>query len=305
MFRVSLSNRIEPSIRRKQIKKINYKGKVYCFSTHTGFFITRRNGIVAIQGNTLRAETSVLAAGNPKLGRFNPYETVASQIDIPPTLINRFDVIFVLQDKPDRVKDESIATHVLLEHQRPREKSAIEPEMLRKYIAYSKQKIFPVLTDEAIDEIRNFYVNLRNAPSSIEEPTKPIPISARQLEALIRLSEAAARARLSEKVTKDDAQRAIDLLKFSMQQVGYDYETKTYDIDRIATGVSTSQRGKILQVKDHIIKLESRLGKLIPIEELRKELEGKINEKDLDDALEKLNIQGDIFHPRKGFIQRM
>ena len=254
---------------------------------------------------TLRAETSVLAAGNPKLGRFNPYETVASQIDIPPTLINRFDVIFVLQDKPDRAKDESIATHVLLEHQRPREKSSIEPALFRKYIAYSKQKIFPVLTDDAIDEIRNFYVNLRNAPASIEEPIKPIPISARQLEALIRLSEAAARARLSEKVTKEDAQRAIDLLSYSMKQVGYDYETKSYDIDRIATGVSTSQRGKILQVKDTIIRLEGRLGKLIPLIELRKELEGKLNEKDIEESLEKLTIQGDIFHPRKDFIQRM
>jgi len=254
---------------------------------------------------TLRAETSVLAAGNPKLGRFNPYETIASQIDIPPTLINRFDVIFVLQDKPDRVKDESIATHVLLEHQKPREKSSIEPELLRKYIAYAKQKIFPVLTDEAIEEIKNFYVNLRNAPVSIEEPTKPIPISARQLEALIRLSEAAARSRLSEKVTKEDAQKAIALLSYSMRQVGYDYETKTFDIDRIATGVSTSQRGKILQVKDTIIRLESRLGKTIPIEELRKELEGKINEKDLEEALEKLTLSGDIFHPKKDHIQRM
>jgi replicative DNA helicase Mcm len=156
-----------------------------------------------------------------------------------------------------------------------------------------------------MNEIKKFYVDLRNTPVSGDQPTRPLPISARQLEALIRMSEASARLRLSSKVTKDDARRGINLMKFYLMQVGYDYETKTFDIDRIATGVSSSQRGKIMLVKDTIAKLESRLGKLIPIEELRKELEEKINEKDLEDSLDKLTVSGDIFHPRKGFVQRL
>jgi replicative DNA helicase Mcm len=254
---------------------------------------------------TLRAETSVLAAGNPKFGRFDPYQTVASQIDIPPTLINRFDVVFILKDIPDRVRDEAIAAHVLAEHRSISGKQVIDRELFRKYVAYSKQKIFPKLTEEAMNEIKKFYVDLRNTPVSGDQPTRPLPISARQLEALIRMSEASARLRLSSKVTKDDARRGINLMKFYLMQVGYDYETKTFDIDRIATGVSSSQRGKIMLVKDTIAKLESRLGKLIPIEELRKELEEKINEKDLEDSLDKLTVSGDIFHPRKGFVQRL
>jgi len=253
----------------------------------------------------LRAETSVLAAANPKFGRFDPYQTVASQIDIPPTLINRFDVIFILKDNPDRAKDEAIATHVLMEHKEPLVKAPVEKDLFRKYIAYAKQKIFPKLTDEAIDEIKKFYVELRNMPVTVEQPTKPLPISARQLEALIRLSEASARTRLSKKVEKQDAKIAIDLMKYYLMQVGYDYETKTFDIDRIATGVSTSQRGKIILVRETLARLESRLGKLIPIEEIKKELEGKMDGNDIDEALEKLTISGDIFHPRKGFVQRM
>jgi len=254
---------------------------------------------------TLRAETSVLAAGNPKFGRFDPYQTVASQIDIPPTLINRFDVVFVLKDIPDRSKDEAIASHVLQEHQHITEKIIIDKDLFRKYIAYSKQKIQPKLTDEAINEIKKFYVDLRNTAVSSDQPTKPLPISARQLEALIRMSEAAAKLRLSGKVAKEDAKRAINLMKFYLMQVGYDYETKTFDIDRIATGVSTSQRGKIMLVKETLARLESRLGKLIPIEEIKKELQGKVEEKDIDDSIDKLTISGDIFHPRKGFVQRM
>ena len=254
---------------------------------------------------TLRAETSVLAAGNPKFGRFDPYQTVASQIDIPPTLINRFDVIFILKDNPDRNKDEAIATHVLLEHQSPVAKAPIERDLFRKYIAYSKQRITPKLTNEAVDEIKKFYVDLRNMPVANDQPTRPLPISARQLEGLIRLAEASAKIRLSNKVTKKDAKVAIDLMKYYLMQVGYDYETKTFDIDRIATGVSTSQRSKILLVRETLARLESRLGKLIPLEEVRKELEGKMQEKDIDDALSKLKMSGDIFNPRRGFIQRM
>jgi len=253
----------------------------------------------------LRAETSVLAAANPKFGRFDPYQTVASQIEIPPTLINRFDVIFILKDNPDRAKDEAIATHVLMEHKQPLVKAHVERDLFRKYIAYAKQKIFPKLTDEAVDEIKRFYVELRNMPVTVEQPTKPLPISARQLEALIRLSEASARTRLSKKVKKQDARVAIDLMKYYLMQVGYDYETKTFDIDRIATGVSTSQRGKIILVRETLARLESRLGKLIPIEEVKKELEGKMDSNDIEEALDKLTISGDIFHPRKGFVQRM
>ncbi|MFH1711322.1 MAG: minichromosome maintenance protein MCM [Nanoarchaeota archaeon] len=254
---------------------------------------------------SLRAETTVLAAGNPKFGRFDPYQTVASQIDIPPTLINRFDVVFIMKDVPDRAKDEAIATHVLMENTEQRIAPIIDRDLFRKYIAYAKQKIVPKLSEQAIEEIKKFYVDLRNAQVSGEAQTRPLPISARQLDALIRMSEASAKSRLSQQVSRDDARRGINLMKYYLMQVGYDYETKTFDIDRIATGVSSSQRGKIMLVKDTLNKLESRLGKLIPIDEVKKELEGKIDEKDLEDSLDKLTISGDIFHPRKGFIQRM
>ena len=254
---------------------------------------------------SLRAETSVLAAGNPKFGRFDPYQAIAQQINIEPTLLNRFDVIFMLRDLPDKSKDEAIASHVLFEQQDTKQRGSIDSELFRKYIAYAKQKFHPRLTDEAIKSIKDFYVNLRNAPTSSESPLKPIPITARQLEALVRLSEASARSRLSDNVEKIDADRSIDLMKFYLLQAGYDYETKSFDIDKIVTGVTSSKRGKILEVKEAIIKLESRIGKLIPLEEIEKELEGKLQKIEIDEALDKLNLSGDIFHPRKAYIQRV
>src|SRR3989344_3266913 len=254
---------------------------------------------------SLRAETSVLAAGNPKFGRFDPYQAIAQQIDIQPTLLNRFDVIFMLRDLPERARDEAIASHVLFEQQNTILRGSIEPELFRKYIAYAKQKIIPKLSDEAVAEIKNFYVSLRNAPTASDSPLKPIPITARQLEALVRLSEASAKTRLSPIVEKDDALRAINFMKFYLMQAGYDYETKTFDIDKIVTGVTTSKRGKFIDVREAIIKLESKLGKLIPIEELEKELENRVTKSELDEAIEKLRMTGDIFVPKSGYIQRV
>src|SRR3989344_3767422 len=254
---------------------------------------------------SLRAETSVLAAGNPKYGRFDPYQALASQVDIEPTLLNRFDVIFILRDNPDKAKDDAIASHVLFEHKDTKARGSIDVELFRKYVAYAKKIIQPKLSDEAIEEIKKFYVTLRNAPTAADLPLRPIPITARQLEALVRLSEASAKTRLSEKVEKQDATRAINLMKYYLMQAGYDYETKSFDIDKIVTGVTASKRGKILEVKESIIRLESKIGKLIPVEEIEKELEGKMQKTDLDDVLDKLALSGDIFHPKKGYIQRV
>ncbi len=254
---------------------------------------------------TLRAATSVLAAANPKFGRFDPYQSVAQQIDLPPTLINRFDIIFTLRDIPNRKKDELIATHVLKEHKKEAEEMLISRELFRKYVAYSKQRFNPELSDEAINEIKKFYIDLRNKPVASESALKPIPISARQLKALIRMAEASAKIRLSENVSIEDAKNAIEIMKYYLMQVGYDYESKTIDIDRIGSSISSSQRNKVFVVRDAIIDLEGKIGKLIPIEELEKELQGKLSREDIDEAISKLDINGVIFKPKKGYVERI
>ena len=157
-----------------------------------------------------------------------------------------------------------------------------------------------------MEDIKKFYVDLRNAPvMGGESLVKPIPISARQLGALIRMAEASARSRLSKEVTRYDSQIAINLMKYYLMQVGYDYESKTFDIDRISTGIGSSQRGKIVLVKETIANMESKLGKLIPVEEIEKELEGKINKEELEGIIDLLNTKGEIFKPRRGYVQRM
>ena len=255
----------------------------------------------------LKAETTVLAAANPKLGRFDPYTPIASQIDLPSTLINRFDLIFPIRDLPNREEDEKIASHVLSLHKKPEEiKPELPKEVFRRYISYIKRKIKPVLTDSAIDEIKKFYVDLRNKGTSSEGEIKPIPISARQLEALVRLAEGSAKVRLSNKVLKQDARRSINILKHCLMQVGFDYETGQIDIDRITTGITTSQRSRIFTIREIIKSLEEKFGKKIPLEEVIAEAANKgIDESHVEESIERLKREGEIFEPVRNSISRV
>ena len=255
---------------------------------------------------TLIARTTVLAAANPKFGRFDPYDILAKQINLPPTLINRFDLIFPIKDLPDVAKDEKLASHILNLHQSPAtEVQEIETSLLKKYIAYAKQKINPKLTDSALEEIKKYYIEMRN--KDVEEgAAKAIPISPRQLEALIRMSEAFARIRMSDKVMKRDAKKATDLLHFCLKEVGLDPETGKIDIDRITTGITASQRSHIVIIKEIIGELENKLGKTIPIDDIVSEARAKgIDEDKTEEVIEKLKRSGDCFEPRRGFLSRV
>lgn len=255
---------------------------------------------------TLIARTTVLAAANPKFGRFDPYGIIAEQIDLPPTLINRFDLIFTIKDLPDEKKDNMLASHMLNLHQSPLiQETEISTDLLKKYIGYAKRKVFPKLSDGAIEEIKKYYLKMR-ASGGGEDSVKTIPISARQLEALVRMSEAHARLRLSEEVTRKDAKKAITLLEYSLMEVGFDKETGKIDIDRIATGVSASARSNILIVKEIITELEGKIGKTIPIDDVVAMAKEKgIDEEKVEEVLEKLKRTGDLFEPRSGFLSKI
>ncbi len=255
---------------------------------------------------TLISRTTVLAAANPKFGRFDPYGIIAEQIDLPPTLINRFDLIFAIKDIPNEIKDEKMASHILKLHQTPDLYTPeIPTEFLRKYIAYAKQKITPRISDEALLKIKDFYLKMRSSGGT-DEGIKAIPISARQLEALVRLTEASAKLRLSNEAAEKDAKRAIELVEYCLMEVGLDKETGKIDIDRIATGISASQRSHISMIKEIINELENKIGKTIPIDDIIEESKARgIAEEKVEEVLERLKRVGEVFEPRRGFLSKI
>jgi replicative DNA helicase Mcm len=120
------------------------------------------------------------------------------------------------------------------------------------------------------------------------------------------MTEASAKLRLGKRATKKDAKHAVELLEYCLSQIGLDKETGKIDIDRIATGISASQRSHIIVVKEIIAELESKLGKTIPIDDIIEEAKGKdITEDKVEETLEKLKRVGEIFEPRRGFISKI
>ena len=251
---------------------------------------------------TLNAETSILAAGNPKLGRFDPYEPIPQQIDIGDTLLSRFDFIFPVKDEPDEEKDAKLSSQVLKNHIEPEQTEAeIDQETLRKYVAYA-QNLRPDLTQEAADKIQDFYISMRSRGS--DEENGNVPITARQLEALVRISEASARAELSDKVTETDAERAIDILKYSLEQVGVDPETGEFDADIIESGVSSSQRNRLQSVKRIIDDLAGDSEAEIE-EVLEKADEEGFDKEQAEDVIDRLKRDGELYEPKQGYIQKI
>ena len=245
---------------------------------------------------TLPSKTTVLAAANPKFGRFDSYQNLFTQIDMPPALINRFDLIFIVRDLPDPESDKRMAKHILNLHKNPEVKSVIDDKLLRKYFAYAKQNVQPKLTEEALEEIQNYYVKMRNQTGD----SKTIPLSARQLEALVRLAEASAKTRLDDKVLKKDAERAINLLHYCLTQVATD-ETGKIDIDKITTGITSSTRNKIYMLKKVIEELEEEIGNKIPKKDIEERAKMKgIDPAELDELLTKLIRSGDIYELSTG-----
>ena len=250
---------------------------------------------------TLKAECSVLAAANPKYGRFDPYLSIAEQIDLPPPLITRFDLIFTVLDIPEPNRDKMIARHILKTHREEGKKPEVPLDLLKKWIVYARQQIKPKLSKEAADLIEEYYTKMRSL--AIENgKISAIPITTRQLEAIIRLAEASARVRLSDKVTKEDAERAIKLVEASLKRIGLDPETGKIDIDRIG-GIGSSQRAKMIFVLELIKKLyeEKGFSPVSFVEILEKVEKEGISEKELEEILEKLKKKGDIYEPRIGY----
>jgi replicative DNA helicase Mcm len=274
---------------------------------------------------TLKSRCSLLGAANPVHGRFDKYEAMAEQIDLDPPLVSRFDLIFTVTDEPDEEEDRALADHILetnyageLRSHRTHnatpnvsEEAAktagrnvepdIDPDLLRKYVAHAKRSCFPTMTEEARESIREFYVDLRMEGQGEDNP---IPITARKLEALVRLAEASARVRLSDTVEQRDAERVIEIVRSSLKDVGVDPETGDFDADMIETGTSKTQRDRIKNIKGIIKELEQEYDDGAPTEEVldRAEAAG-IERSKAEHQIQKLRDRGEVYEPRTDHLR--
>ncbi len=266
---------------------------------------------------TLRSQCSILAAANPVMGRYDPDQDLSSQITLSPPLLSRFDVIFKVQDKPSVERDTNLAEHVLEAHLMGETYKAFEKsespasqipgelkyvpriprELVRKYVSYARENIVPMLSHEATDVIRDYYVQVRNKSKD------SVQITPRQLESIIRLSEAAAKMRFSPTVTYADAILAKGIFEYFLSDVAT-HEGKI-DFDVINTGISKSQRGEMYSVIDVIRELSGKSGEADVSEVVNRCMAMGMSETKAKELISKLSTNGQIYEPTKGKVKAL
>lgn len=219
---------------------------------------------------TLNARTSILASANPIESRYNPELSVVKNIDLTPTLLSRFDLIYLILDNPDENRDRKLAKHLVSlyydpdirmnDKEKKKKKNWVIPkDLLTRYISYARRNFVPQLCDEAVDKLVTSYMAMRQLGQMGQ--TKVVTATPRQLESMIRLAEALARMRFSDLVELEDVEEADRLMQVATQKAATDPKTGKIDMDSINTGVSTADRQKKEQlvpaVREHIAKRQS------------------------------------------------
>tara|TARA_B100001250_G_scaffold409920_1_gene435252 strand:+ start:5550 stop:7676 length:2127 start_codon:yes stop_codon:yes gene_type:complete len=272
---------------------------------------------------TLRTRCAVLAAANPKSGKFEPVsdKPFTAQINLAPPLVSRFDIIWLLTDISDEERDSKIAHHIinnrllgaseLLVSQgsvpNPSRKASIgmqksqdgdeilTKELIRKYIAYSKRSIHPKLEEEARNRIVSFYVETRKKGG---ESSDSVSITARSLEAVARMAEASARIRLSETATIEDVDRAIRLTRTWRNEL----MGENFDVTAIHSGKKASARNNERTLLEIIGDLQSRSTENMKIANLidifNEAQNHNIDRNKVEDMIEKLVKEGRLIRPR-------
>jgi replicative DNA helicase Mcm len=251
---------------------------------------------VPILYHLIDSNIPLLAAANPKFGRFDPYELIVYQIKLTAPLINRFDLIFILKDNCSKEKDSKLVKAYFNNQEF---KPQIGFDDFTEFINECK-KFDPKFDDGNKKLIEDYFVKMR----SIKEG--PCPISIKQIDSIAKLSKANAMLRHSDEVSKKDVLDAMKLLEYCLTNVGLEEDSPSVDIDRIVSKYSKKRRDLILQVISIIDEAEDRVGKTIPIDDLVEDAKlEKIDECDLDEAIEDLKKEGFLFEPREGFLSKI
>ncbi len=261
---------------------------------------------------TLMSRCAVLAAANPKYGRFEDNEPFTSQTELPITLLSRFDLIFLIVDKPGKI-DNEMADYIIKVHKsgetiaggRGGEKAQVYPtferDFLKKYIVYARKNSFPIMSPKAEEKIKKFYVEKR--ASSLKQGS--VAITPRQLEALIRLSEASARVRLSERVDVEDVERATKLMETFLNQATV--INGIPDIDIIMTGYSAKDRKGAFSILEIIKKLQdSSPGNRASFEDIKNEAkEQGMDVRQVERELKMLGEKGEVIEVVTGHYRAL
>jgi len=255
---------------------------------------------------TMNARTSVLAAANPVLGTYNQRQAIPNNTNLNVPLIICFDLIFILRDLPDITRDSLTADKILNANYPPiiPFETLIDLPLLRSYISHAKS-ISPMLTKDAISYLKKFYVGMRNG-SREEMEMLPGAITARQLETLVRLAEARARAHLRKKVLLEDAEAAVTIMKRNLEPIVIEIcISKEFDFDVFYPGRNRRVLEKLQRVLGVISEME-RITGMVRNDDLIDALirDHNIGRSEAARLIELLEKDMVIYSPKPGYIKK-
>lgn len=231
---------------------------------------------------------------------FSIHQILYEQLDLSKDILNDFDLIFLVEDKPDKKMDAGVAEHILDIHSSGEVEYSLDPVFFKKYIAYSYVSCKPVLTSEASDVLRDYYVNSRG--NGFDE----FRITPRHLEAIVRLAEASAKIKLKSTVDREDAEKAVRLQMTCLKKVGVNPETGDMNVEIMEGRMPRSDRDTIQRVTDEITILEEDF-RYVPLNVLKSNMDEKygVSEEKVDHIVSTLKMKGIIYEPDKGYVRRV
>ena len=252
---------------------------------------------------TLNARTAILAACNPVLGKYNPFQNLTENIEnLPIPLLTRFDLIFVIKDQPSPAEDEKLASHILAVHSRKGYATPppIEFSLMKKYISYVK-RITPLLTKDASDRLKDYYLSIRRTGGEEGQ----IPPTPRTLEALVRIATARARVLQRTEVTEEDALGAIALMNRMVEDVLTDATTKKTDFG-IQLGKPVGETRNLRAAMEVYRTLEGSEKKPVERRVFKEELiKAKFSDDDAEKMIRTMFREGMVYESKPGFIRRL
>ncbi|KAI1105500.1 cell division control protein 54 [Jackrogersella minutella] len=213
---------------------------------------------------TLNARTSILASANPIGSRYNPDLPVPQNIDLPPTLLSRFDLVYLILDRVNESVDRKMARHLLSMYLEDKPQSApsaneiLPVEFLTSYISYARTHIHPTLSQDASQALVEAYVKMRKLGQDVRAAEKRITATTRQLESMIRLAEAHAKMRLAHTVTKNDVLEAERLIQSALKTAATDDQGRI-DMSLLTEGTSAAERKRKTEIKEAVLHLLDEL----------------------------------------------
>ncbi|GMM50562.1 MCM DNA helicase complex subunit [Starmerella bacillaris] len=263
---------------------------------------------------TLNARTSILASANPIGSRYDTNLPVVQNIDLPPSLLSRFDLVYLMIDKVDTDADRRLAHHLtsMYLEDAPETGSELEVlsiEFLAKYVSYAKQYYTPEITPEAKSELVRTFVQMRSLSEDPRAAERRVTATARQLDSMIRLSEAHAKMRLSNKVELVDVVEAARLIRSAIKEYATDPVTGTIDMDLVQTGHSRAQREQLETFKRQALSLLPENAGGLTYDDLARRLADlsadRVDISEINTALRELQQEGVISVGQRRIVRKV